>query len=588
MLFGTAAVIVVDTWVTEALTLKSQPAVLATGALVLLMALPYLLLRLADDFAGLERWALPVAGAGLVTIAAGLIALRQPFPGLFVLLCVVYFVGAAIYAAAAFVQAARRYNGVTRRRMEAVAAGTSLLGLDLLFAGMQAAIPAWTGLWMALGATSALVSGVAYYSGFAPPRWLRRAWQDPEVRAFLSRTASMPRLPDTRSVVAALEEGAATSLGAARAVIGLWDETAQVLRYKGLDGEVVTPPNELIGGRAFSTQRPIFSADAERDDPEHAEAYRRGNARAILAAPITAGAVRLGVLAIYAARPPIFAEDDLTLVRLLADQAAVILESRALIDQAARVQAREEAARLKDDFLSSAAHDLKTPLTALVAQAQVMERRAERNPTAPPDLQAIQMMVKETQRLRRLVSDLLDGSRVEQRRLVGVRERVDLAELVRDACARHSSERNRCVLEAAAPVPADLDSVRMMQVIDNLLENAAQYSPEGGDIAVKVRAEDGVAHLTVTDTGIGIPPADLPLLFERFHRGLNVNDRHFAGLGLGLYICRGIVEEHGGRIWATSAGLGQGSSFHLRVPLSAGPVVRRAVSEQRALAGAAE
>ena len=138
----------------------------------------------------------------------------------------------------------------------------------------------------------------------------------------------------------------------------------------------------------------------------------------MLAAPITVGDRRLGVLSVYARGAPIFADEDLALVQLLADQAAVVLESRALIDEAARVRAREEVARLKEDFLSAAAHDLKTPLTTLVAQAQLLERRATRHPEAPADLTSIQRMVAETNRLRTLVLELLDAARTEQGRLV--------------------------------------------------------------------------------------------------------------------------------------------------------------------------
>src|SRR5207237_4693110 len=126
---------------------------------------------------------------------------------------------------------------------------------------------------------------------------------------------------------------------------------------------------------------------------------RHGTA-SLVAAPITAGEQRLGVLVVYAPRTPVFAEEDLALVQLLADQAAVILESRALIDEAARVRAREEVARMKEDFLSAAAHDLKTPLTTLVAQAQMLERRAIRDPNAPADVVSIQKLIKETERLR--------------------------------------------------------------------------------------------------------------------------------------------------------------------------------------------
>jgi len=102
-------------------------------------------------------------------------------------------------------------------------------------------------------------------------------------------------------------------------------------------------------------------------------------------------------------------------------------------------------------------------------------------------------------------------------------------------------------------------------VMSNLIENAIKYSPGDDLIQVRLWHEDLTVHFTVTDSGIGIPPGDLPSIFDRFHRASNVDDRRFAGMGLGLYICRGIVEQHGGRIWATST-VGRGSTFHVMIP----------------------
>src|SRR5205085_6618510 len=113
--------------------------------------------------------------------------------------------------------------------------------------------------------------------------------------------------------------------------------------------------------------------------PEHASAYREAHVGPVLVAPITAGSRRIGVLEAFAAHQPVFSTDDLALAQLLADQAAVVLESRALIDEAARVRALEDSARLKEDFLSAAAHDLKTPLTTLLGQAQILEVRFGRD-----------------------------------------------------------------------------------------------------------------------------------------------------------------------------------------------------------------
>jgi signal transduction histidine kinase len=303
-----------------------------------------------------------------------------------------------------------------------------------------------------------------------------------------------------------------------------------------------------------------------RVDPANAGLYRAYGVTAMLAAPITAGERRLGVLMVYAPRAPIFADSDLELVRLLADQATVVLESRALIDEAARVRAREEATRLKDDFLSSAAHDLRTPLTTLLGQAQLLARQASRDALSPAYTTGIERLVREARRLSTLVAELLDASRADRRQLVGHREPVDLAARARESCERQTSGRHACRVVADGPVMGDYDPVRVQQLLDNLIENAVKYSPEGGEVQVRVWQEDGAARLSVADRGIGIPPDDLPRLFDRYHRGTNVDDRRFSGMGLGLYICRGIAEQHGGRIWAESVP-GQGATFHVALPL---------------------
>ena len=568
LLFGVLSLVIAEGWVQRALDIESNRLLTAiTGSLI--MALPYLLLRLVDDFADVPPWLMHGAEVGLALAVVGLFMLESPLPVPVTLLYVLYFFGLEVYAAVVFVREARRSSGLTKRRMNAVAAGSALLGLTILTAGFDTAVPDAHVVWAVLAGTFALASGIAYFLGFAPPTFLRRAWQEPELRAFLGRAASLPRLPDTAAIVRELERGAATSIGAPHAVIGLWDAEAGVIRSAMEDGGAFeVSPGEMIGGRAFASQRSIFVANAMRADPEHADLYRQFEARAVLAAPITAGERRLGVLVVFAPRAPIFADDDLVLVQLLADQAAVILESRALIDEAARVRAREEATRLKDDFLSAAAHDLKTPLTTLVAQAQLLERRAMRSPAAPIEINGVRRIVRESQRLNALVLELLDASRLEQGKLLGPRECVDLAQVAREVCERQSSGRHRCAVESDGPVEGNWDRPRVSQLVENLVENGVKYSPEGGEIRLRVWQENGQANLTVSDEGIGIPPADLPQIFDRFHRGTNVDDRTFAGMGLGLFICRGIAEQHGGRIWARSTP-GKGSTFHVELPTEA-------------------
>ena len=569
LFFGALAFVILASRV-SALSGTTPPPWLTVLEVSLLMAVPYILLRLVDDFTRVRSAIKRAAEIGLLggILAAAATAPALPTP--VVLYIVLYFFVVSIYCAVVFIRSARRSKGVTRRRMEAISLGSILLGTDLLIAGLTPLAPADNrAVLQALGQILGLGSAVAYYLGFAPPPILRRAWQEPELRSFLARAASLPRLPTTLDIVRELEHGAANSTGTS-ARIGLWQEDNAKLRFwEDDDSTVDLAPGTHIAGRAFELQRPIFSGNPIRDNPDGADGYRTRRVGAVLATPITAGERRLGVLTLSASRPPIFAMSDIELAGLLADQAAVILESRALIDHATRVRAREEATRLKEDFLSAAAHDLKTPLTTVVAQAEFLERRAMREPSAPADIVGIRRVVRESKRLAGLVGDLLDATRLEQGGLVGEREPIDIATLAQDICVRAHDDLGSCVVEASAPVVGVYDRRRVEQLFQNLVENAKKYSPERTPIKIKVWQENGEARVTVTDSGIGIPAADLPRIFERFSRASNVDDRRFHGMGLGLYISRGIVEEHWGRIWLESE-VGKGSTFHVALPIADG------------------
>ncbi len=521
---------------------------------VLLVSISYMLLRLVDDFSDVPGWLMRGSEVALALLVVGTFAFKPPRPGWFSILQLIYILAPLIYTIAAFMREARRSSGVTKRRIRAVAAGSIFLFLIFFIAGIALFFPELVGITAPLSELCGLASGIAYFIGFATPSILRRAWQEPELRAFLGRAASLPRLPDTASIISEMERGVASSLGVPGASIAIWDDGKQVLKssYGGKQIEMA-PVDTMASGRAFLTQTPVLMREVQPDNPAYASAIQVG-VKALLAAPITAGTKRLGTLLAYAPHTPMFADEDLALVQLLADQAAVIMESRALIDEAARVRAQEEVTRLKDDFLSAAAHDLKTPLTTLIAQSELLERKALRNPDAPADLGGLQKLKKEAHRLNALVRELLDATRTEQGRLVEVREEIDLAASAREVCEHNTSERHPCIVEAHGLVVGLYDGNRILQLIENLVENAVKYSPDGGPVRVGVWNEDGRNHLTVADTGIGIPKEDLAHVFERFHRGTNVNDRRFAGMGLGLFICKGIVEQHGGRIWVDQSG----------------------------------
>lgn len=564
LLFGAPALVILVGMATT-FGIVAPNAVSSGLSVVFLLAIPFLLLRLVDDFSSVSRPVMRLAQGGLGVLAIGAFAFPLPRPMAYDLLAVLYFVGFQLYATSAFLKESRRSTSVTGRRMAAAAWASVLLGLAVLVLGLQA--------WLQLGQLGSTFfdvlsvgSALFYYIGFAPPLWLRRAWQRPELDAFLARSSALRRLSDLSTAIRELEQGVASALGGSHAGIGLWDEAARVLKFSGGGKEIAIPVDEeSVASGAFLTQRSAFSFEYPRDGSTYAEMRQHYGSETVLAAPVSAGEKRIGVLIVTAARPSIFAQDDLALLQFLADHVAVILEDHNMIREVARIQAQEDAVRLRDEFLSAAAHDLKNPLTAILGHAQLMVRRAEREPAESANIQGLRRLESDAQRMRRLVDQLLDASRVEEGRLLGTRDTVDLAALAAEICERACLESHQIVLEAQEPVVGEFDRVRLEQLMDNLVSNAVKYSPEGGEVRVKVWIEGEEAHITVTDRGIGMPASDLPHIFDRFHRASNTSGRSMPGSGLGLFICRGITQEHGGHIWATSV-LGEGSTFHVVLP----------------------
>lgn len=565
LFFASAALIIL---ISAASSLGILPAGALTDAAggALLLALPLLLVRLAGDFSHVPAQVARLAAALFACLAVGVFMLVPPRPVWYNLAGIAYFVGLQFYSTVAFVRESRVSSGVTRRRLRAVAAGSVLLGLAILVSSL----PTWTGsegMWMHLFEVLSLSSGISYYLGFSPPLWLRRTWQQPEVNSLYRDTRRMIHLLDLTSVRRELEQAVAESLGATKAHIGIWDEGSRVLKFEGPGGDdyLVEPEMPSTAAHAFLSQRPVLSTEAPADDSPANHWRREQGVRIVMAAPIT-GAGKIGTLVAYALRQSIFARDDLDLLQLLADQAAVVLEAHILIHEMASVRAAEETVRLRDEFLSAAAHDLKNPLASIAGFSQLLMKRAERSPESPVDLKVLGRVHAQAMRMTRMIDRILDSSRAEEGRLVGTRSEVDLARLAAEAADTVDSDLHKITVEAETPVVGKFDGNRVMQLLENLLANAVKYSPDGGTVRVAVTKEGNEAQLAVTDQGIGVPAEELPHIFERFHRASNSEVNRVEGTGLGLFICRRIVEEHGGRIWATSQ-LGKGTTIHVILPL---------------------
>ena len=567
LLFGSVAAVVVLSRVVQLTDSGGAPFV-APLLLLLLNLAPYAMIRLAADFSGTPRW-IQVAGAVayLGIAAAGFAFTAQP--QLVELAIITWFLAVGGYAAYAFARQSSRTRGITRRRMVAVASGAVLFIGAIVVVFLNALAGGEGSLLGIVGQLAALAAVVAFFLGFAPPAWVRRAWREPDLRGFLERSIRLLGVTDDRSVITELQQSAAAAFGANGASIGLSDADRHVLRYVGTDGEWVEHPDRaFIAGRAFQEQRRVVALDAAVADPENADSYERNQARTVIAAPITTDGRRIGALAIYAERAPIFIEDDLWLIELLADHTAVLLEARELGRNASELQGREDAARLKEEFLSAAAHDLRTPLTVVLGQAELLERRLARDPTAPVDAAGVARMASESRRLRDLISEMLDAQRLEQPGPVMDRLTLDLRQVIEAVHGRQlENGRALAVSEPDAPILTSIDRMRIEQVLDNLIENALKYSTAVELPQIRIWAEDDEARFAVIDHGVGIPPAERVRIFDRFYRASNAQSITDTGMGLGLYICRRIVEAHGGRIWVEPTA-GGGSTFTVALPLA--------------------
>ncbi len=271
------------------------------------------------------------------------------------------------------------------------------------------------------------------------------------------------------------------------------------------------------------------------------------------------------------ARP--YSDDDLSLLQNLADRAALAIDNARLYAREQRARAEAEAAvQLRDTFLSVASHELKTPMTALLGQAQLLQRRAAREQVlAAREQRSVGIIIAQVQRLNRLILALLDTTRIQQGRLELECAPCDMVELlgrIVDEVAPTLAHHQIVYSHPAEPLRILGDALRLEQVVLNLLENAVKYSPLGGRISVDLAREGGEARLSVTDTGMGMPAAALPHLFTRFYRASNAEDAHISGMGIGLFVVREIVTLHGGRVAAASEE-GAGSTFSVWLPAPA-------------------
>ncbi|MDB5801289.1 MAG: hypothetical protein JWL63_2228 [Rhodocyclales bacterium] len=252
------------------------------------------------------------------------------------------------------------------------------------------------------------------------------------------------------------------------------------------------------------------------------------------------------------------------------------ITDRQQAEQAIREQAERlaEADRAKDEFLATLAHELRNPLAPLRNSLSVLRLTRDRNNAADGTLTPVhEMMERQVNHLVRLVDDLLEMSRISRGTLALRKERVEVAAIVRNAVETsepliQTAGHKLSVSLPQEPLWLEGDAVRLAQILANLLDNAAKYTEDGGQIMVSAQRSNDEVIITVRDNGSGIAPDMLPRLFEMFSRGDHASSRGQGGLGIGLSLARRLATMHGGRLEAHSDGPDQGSEFSVRLPLA--------------------
>lgn len=341
---------------------------------------------------------------------------------------------------------------------------------------------------------------------------------------------------------------------AIRVAVGVIDEAARAVRLH---------PGQGIVGTVFSTGRSFRTGDLDGESRVTPAARGIGTnrlLRSFLCVPLAHQGNVVGILEIDSASEDAFSAEDQELLETVATVLAGVVSL-------SRIAERERAARLaRDDFFAAVTHDLRNPLTVIRGQTQRLLRR---HPSAP-DVAPLEAILTQTDRLNRMVTSLLDVARFQSGSGVTLQPRpVRIDEIVAHICrAVVGPEHEERLALDLAPITATVDPARLEQVVANLVENAAKYSPAGTPIEVRLVEEDSLINLTVADHGPGIPAEDRARIFDRYTRVGQLQDV-VHGLGLGLFVVRIAVAAHGGTVVVADRPDGaRGAAISVRLPLA--------------------
>lgn len=329
---------------------------------------------------------------------------------------------------------------------------------------------------------------------------------------------------------------------------------------RGRSSEADLAWGENTANEVLRTERIVARKEVKGDYTKD-----RMRLRYFLGLPLTVVGRLMGALVFVRYGGPPFTPDHTQLAEFITTHVAQLLEHQQLVVRLSNLEAERRLERLQDDFVATISHELRTPLGFIKGYATTLLRDDIHWDRETRD-EFLNIIDEETDRLKELIDNLLDSSRLQSGTLRMEFQPIRIDTMLRDVALRARSFHDNLTIELSLDstgIQVNVDPTRMAQVFENLLSNATKYAP-GSKVSISLTAEGGIAHIRVKDNGPGIPPDHIKSIFNRFYRVPNPNSS-VRGTGLGLFICRRIVNAHGGEIWAESEA-GKGTAFHITLP----------------------
>lgn len=330
---------------------------------------------------------------------------------------------------------------------------------------------------------------------------------------------------------------------------------------RGRSKEADVAWGEAVVERIIRADRTISQKDRVGDAEED-----RLNLRFYIGTPLKRGKKTIGALILIRFGGPPFTGKEVQKVEFVAGHVAHLLERENLLNTIQKIEGSQRMWRMQEDFVATVSHDLRTPLGFIKGYTTTLLRE-DTSWDVETYREFLGIIDEEADRLQALIDNLLDSSRLQSGTMQMQFQKVNMDAVLRDLIQRTqlSDLKIKIVLDIqGADLKVKADPMRLGQVFDNLLSNASKYAP-GSKVKVKLKEDDQWVHITVKDEGPGIAEEHLEKIFQRFYRVPETKLKE-RGSGLGLYICREIIQAHGGRIYAESE-VGKGTAFHIFLPL---------------------